>query len=252
MAFGLAGRPDSATRLLTATLGDLSETEVQTRLVTGGHSLMSKGLVTVDEGKVELSQSFAELIGRITGHEFSIVYIKSGSLPEESLTYYIQSGLVVRQRSCQGVTYSLSQPDGTHEVISDGFEFFEIPSGRETDTQTPPVAVPVVQRAREAATQDIGASMKALVQGGVPLPLASQLVEDMHASRYRGVVMRSRTAAGVLTPQEALLVLAGPARQWLLVHVQGDAEGLLQILPSTQDAFRRQMEHLLVGEGQQP
>ena len=95
LALSLMDEPEVAKGLLYVTFDEISPDEERGRLLAAGHSLMSRDLLCVKNGRSYLADEFRELVSILVDSDFSIHCNRKVAGFEFTLAYYVKDKMVL-------------------------------------------------------------------------------------------------------------------------------------------------------------
>jgi len=245
LALSLMGRPEAAKGLLFASFGQMAAAEEQGRLLAAGHSLMARGLLSVQAGQSCLAEDLRELLQVLIGNDFAIQFNRRSGTSEETLAYFVRGSKIVRQELQQGVICTLSSVSSRDRIIRGGLDLFGIAKGPGSNYPDAKVPATVLDRAKVAAAEAPDQVAMLLRGAGIPEPLSGLLMEDLQTMNYRGGAMRIESKEGQFSSEQGFLLLRGAQRTWIFALVKEGEEGYARVLAGTADNFARQVQQLM-------
>jgi len=247
MALNLAGRPDMAKGLLVSHFGEIDEKEMRSRLLAASHSLMSKGLLSVEpeKGEPRLDGALVNAVSPLIQADFTIRYSRVQKDAEQHLAYQIRGETIVEHQVRDGVVHLLSQVSGQEEVVERGISFLGL---RESDpfacseAEIAPQALEEAKRRAQTQPETVAAWLRDI---GVSESTSNLLSEDLQHTEYRGSVLRIEYQAdGGPSSDYGFLVLRGPRRLWLFRLLARGAQPAVRIRPGTEQNFEQEVRLL--------
>jgi hypothetical protein len=240
------GKPESGKEILVAQLGaDLTQEDVHARLMASSHALMARSWLSIDsEGTVIIDQELLRAVRIITEPTFSLRY--SYSTPEIDMlsTYHFHDGAIFEHFLEYGLVHNLVELSSPNDVIQKGIDFFQLstlPTFHCSDAVVPNELMNSVKDEENRATVE-----RKLEQAGVPDDTRPLLTEDIHASLYRGSILRIEYGAdNTARADRGVLVLRGQQRLWLMFPLDQQDPPHVRIFPGTEAAFQEEVATLL-------
>lgn len=240
------GQPEAGKGILTAQLGaDLTQQEAHARLMAASHSLMARGWLEIDsEGKITIHPNLVRATRIITQPAFSLRYSYSTPEVEVLTTYHFGEDTIFEHFLEMGLVHNFVERSNQEEVLRGGIDFFQLALTPDFTCSDATVSNDVMNSVKDATDQ--GTILRKLQQAGIPEDTRQLLAEDIRTSLYRGSILRVEYGADN-APQSnrGLLVLRGSQRLWLLRPVSSKETNIVNILPGTEEVFRREVTALL-------
>ena len=253
LALTLIGEPQIAQETLVAQFGDdLTQEEVQTRLLTAGHSLMARDYLTVDsEGKIHLDAEVSEVADILAHADYSVRFERAYSNADLMLTFHFKDGRIFGHALEQGLVHNITRLESIEPILTAGVEFFQIRGDH-------PFPVPPFSLQESVIDSLTGASnedeiVKLLKTFDTDPDIAKLLAEDLAAPDYRGGVLKvlydsDRRAFS----DEGFLILAGAYRKWLLQPMEGETSTEFEVSLCSSEIFTYALRNLIQPEPLSP
>lgn len=246
LALTQIGQPEVARNLIITHLGaEISPPDVHARIMSAGHSLMARDLLSISEdGSLLLAESLLRTAHALSKADFSIRYSRSHPQADFLLTYHYSAGNIFKHQIEQGVVHHIKEFQDWDQAIQDGIPFFGIPATSLTFPPTTEISKSVLDDIKDEEHRDV--AVRKLVSAGVSEELAMHLGEDISTPQYRGSALRVEYRAdGAPYSDQGLLILCGHERIWLFRPFIREDVPLLTIVPGTQLAFHQEISSLI-------
>lgn len=245
LALNLVGQPEIGHSTMIAQLGPLSQEDARARLLAAGHSLMARGLLTMNaEGSLFLEETLAR-VARVLSHaDFTIRYSRSHQNMDLSLSYHFSKGAIFEHQIEKGVVHHITARQSANDVIKGGLMFLEI-------SQTRPFTCPVVELPNDLLDEIKDDPAPTIIQrrlehARVPAETCDMLTKDLSNTQYRGSILRVEyDENSTPTSDRGLLVLRGPERLWLLRPSVQEGKRYVTLLPGTEQTLRQEVTAIL-------
>lgn len=251
-AMGVLGGGEMASGILQAVLGQREKAEMDGRLYAAGHSLMARGLLTVDVASQskELDGRLSSMVEVMLASDFTLRCSRSARGEEQVLNLFFRRGQIVSERVIQDVVCEIEPLASADEAAEQVRRFFGLPAGgRAAGTQgsAGTIAADLLDQIRQTTP---GASAEEVAQRLQEAGLAAQparlVAEDLLAPDYRGAVLRVDNVGGRAVSERGFLILKGQARFWLLA-IRPQEPPVLEVLAGSGSRYRAAFRGLLNG-----
>lgn len=241
------GQRESAAAFLKGTVGDLHPANLTGRLTAASHSLIARGLLTIDlaAGTSAFDPQVEAMLRLLLDAHHTLRCTRSGATPgdEEALTLFVKGDDLLAHELRQGVVVQLETLPRT-DIAARIERFLDVPEGEAAVSDAPlgMISADTLQIVRrEAAERPMESAAR--LAANLAEPVARQIVEDFALPETRwGSVLRlvsEGEAAQGRDESAGLLYAALPDRLWLfsippenraIVHVYRGSRALLHAL----------------------
>jgi hypothetical protein len=223
VAFAISsmGYPDIAGGFLLSLMGPKEQAEMDGRLYAAAHSLMARGLLTVDveRGEQRLDPSFRECVGALVENDLTLRCSSATNVKERVVSYFLQADRIVSHEVRDDVVSCISVLPGKDALVRHCQEVLGVPQGPAT-TGVPVVWTPIEGSLVEMisnvlaaeGTEDVASQ---LVCCGMSPEDAWCLANDASRPERHGALTPIRLIEGQPVANASLLLLMGVERFWL-------------------------------------
>jgi len=249
-AMGVLGGVETASGILQAVLGQREKAELDGRLYAAGHSLMARGLLTVDvpAQSKELDSALGRMVEVMLASDFTLRYSRATHGQEEVLNHFFRQGRIVSERVIQDVVCELAVLGSADEALEEGRLFFGLPAGGRATGATESagiIAADLLDQIRqETSKSSIGQLAQRLQEAGLAAQPARMVAEDLLVPEYHGAVLRVDNVSGNPVSERGFLILKGQRRFWLL-ELKQQEPAVLEVWPDSGPRYRAAFERLL-------
>ncbi len=244
VAIGLVGQPEVAKALLWSNVGEINADEERGRLLAAHHSLLAKGLITLQQNEAHPTEDLVQIATMLVEHTFIVRFSRGSGVDERVLAYYFRDNRILSHAIGNGVSHHLVFVNDRDQMVDNGAQFVELIAAHE-DYPEVKVSEATLNKARELAHTAPDKLDELLTDAGMPETARLSLSEDLRQPAYRGSLMRVEAKDGQLRSDRGALLLKGKERLWLMEVQPADGEVMITIRLATQETLRYQIDALI-------
>lgn len=250
LSLHIIGQTEAAAALLQTIIGEIAESEIETRLLVAGHSLMARGWleieVNADGGRQQLDPELAEAAGMLAASDFSIGLQQAHDGAEKKLMFHFKQGKIIQHDASLGVVQKIRIHNDQISVIDEAMGTYSIDSFTHKPIPETYIQTQLLENLGTYRSWEIERIQAVLEAAGVSPQASRALAEDFQQSGNLTNVMRIEYSEvdGPIC-NEGFLMLQGGERLWLLRQITEEAGIRFQIIPGSVEAFQAEMKRLM-------
>ncbi len=239
------GDPESAIGILTANFGELNTEEKRGRFLAANHSLMAKGLISLEKGAWHIQNEFERAMKMLIQYDFSLRLNFGEGIDEQIMAFYFRDKQILKHVNLQGVAHHLSWAGSLQQVVQDGIRFLGFDQYEVFDCPKVEIRQHLLEDAKKKAVSHPEKVLSSLKNAGVPEIIMERLSDDLIHSDFRGSVLRVERENRKMVSNHGFLVMIRKPRAWIFPVFLKNDEPYSRILAGNESTFQAEILTLI-------